>query len=189
MNADGARTASSSRGSNARWSPTGDRILYTAQGEPKGTQIFVRYMDAEGASVADHACRAVARRRQLVARRHAIAFTMPVVEEEHVADQDVRRAGGREMDRRRRESSSELDYRQDREGFNDDALSAPLRRSRDRRHSATADDRQLESHGRGVDARRPADPLHLASRGRCGASVARDGHLCGRTSPTARFAS
>jgi Tol biopolymer transport system component len=37
------------RGSNARWSPTGDRIVYTAQGEPKGTQIFVRYMDAEGA--------------------------------------------------------------------------------------------------------------------------------------------
>jgi len=37
------------RGSNARWSPTGDRIAYTAQAEPRGTQIFVRYMDAEGA--------------------------------------------------------------------------------------------------------------------------------------------
>ena len=31
------------------WAPTGDRIAYTAQGEPRGTQIFVRYMDAEGA--------------------------------------------------------------------------------------------------------------------------------------------
>ena len=49
MNADGGRNRFLVRGSNARWSPTGDRIVYTAQGDPKGTQIFVRYMDAEGA--------------------------------------------------------------------------------------------------------------------------------------------
>jgi len=49
MNADGSKNRFLARGSNARWSPTGDRIAYTAQGEPKGTQIFVRYMDAEGA--------------------------------------------------------------------------------------------------------------------------------------------
>jgi dipeptidyl aminopeptidase/acylaminoacyl peptidase len=49
MNADGTRNRFLVRGSNARWSPTGDRIAYTAQGEPKGSQIFVRYMDAEGA--------------------------------------------------------------------------------------------------------------------------------------------
>ncbi len=48
MNADGSKNRFLVRGSNARWSPTGDRIAYTAQGEPKGTQIFVRYMDAEG---------------------------------------------------------------------------------------------------------------------------------------------
>src|ERR671920_723132 len=50
MNADGSKNRVLVRGSNARWSPTGDRILYTAQGEPRGSQIFVRYMDAEGAS-------------------------------------------------------------------------------------------------------------------------------------------
>ena len=50
MNADGSKNRFLVRGSNARWSPSGDRILYTAQGEPKGTQIFVRYMDAEGAT-------------------------------------------------------------------------------------------------------------------------------------------
>ena len=50
MNADGSRNRFLARGSNARWSPTGDRIAYTAQGEPKGSQIFVRYMDAEGAT-------------------------------------------------------------------------------------------------------------------------------------------
>ena len=49
MNADGSKNRFLVRGSNARWSPSGDRIAYTAQGEPKGSQIFVRYMDAEGA--------------------------------------------------------------------------------------------------------------------------------------------
>src|SRR5215203_4061067 len=50
MNADGSKNRFLARGSNARWSPTGDRIAYTAQGEPKGSQIFVRYTDAEGAT-------------------------------------------------------------------------------------------------------------------------------------------
>lgn len=49
MNADGSKNRFLVRGSNARWSPSGDRILYTAPGDPKGTQLFVRYMDAEGA--------------------------------------------------------------------------------------------------------------------------------------------
>ena len=55
MNADGSRNRFLVRGSGARWSPSGDRIVYTAQGDPKGSQIFVRYMDAEGADLADHA--------------------------------------------------------------------------------------------------------------------------------------
>ena len=50
MNADGTKNRFLVRGSNARWSPTGDRIAYTAQGDPRGSQIFVRYMDAEGAT-------------------------------------------------------------------------------------------------------------------------------------------
>ncbi len=50
MNADGSRNRFLVRGSGARWSPSGDRIVYTAQGEPRGSQIFVRYMDAEGAT-------------------------------------------------------------------------------------------------------------------------------------------
>ena len=49
MNADGGKNRFLVRGSSARWSPNGDRIVYTAQGDPRGTQIFVRYMDAEGA--------------------------------------------------------------------------------------------------------------------------------------------
>src|SRR5687768_13804861 len=50
MNADGSKNRFLVRGSGARWSPSGDRIAYTAQGEPRGSQIFVRYMDAEGAA-------------------------------------------------------------------------------------------------------------------------------------------
>ena len=71
MNADGSKNRFLVRGSNARWSPTGDRIAYTAQGEPKGSQIFVRYMDAEGAiSQITHVDQAPAQRR-VVARRHS----------------------------------------------------------------------------------------------------------------------
>ena len=56
MNADGSKNRVLVRGSNARWSPSGDRILYTAQGEPRGSQIFVRYMDAEGAIRRSRTC-------------------------------------------------------------------------------------------------------------------------------------
>ncbi|CAN5523569.1 S9 family peptidase [soil metagenome] len=50
MHADGSRNRYLVRGSGARWSPTGDRIAYTASGEPRGSQVFVRWMDAEGAT-------------------------------------------------------------------------------------------------------------------------------------------
>ena len=50
MNADGSHQRFLIKGSDARWSPDGARILYLADGEPKGTQVFVRWMDAEGAS-------------------------------------------------------------------------------------------------------------------------------------------
>src|SRR5439155_10446 len=50
MNVDGSHNRFLVKGSDARWSPDGTRILYLADGEPKGTQLFVRWMDAEGAS-------------------------------------------------------------------------------------------------------------------------------------------
>jgi dipeptidyl aminopeptidase/acylaminoacyl peptidase len=50
MNADGSRNRFLTKGSNARWSPDGTRIAYFADGEPKGSQVFVRWMDAEGAT-------------------------------------------------------------------------------------------------------------------------------------------
>ncbi|MGH7505622.1 MAG: prolyl oligopeptidase family serine peptidase, partial [Longimicrobiales bacterium] len=49
MNVDGSRPRGLLDGSSPRWSPDGTRIAYLAEGEPEGSQIFVRWMDAEGA--------------------------------------------------------------------------------------------------------------------------------------------
>ncbi|MGH7719836.1 MAG: S9 family peptidase, partial [Gemmatimonadaceae bacterium] len=49
MNTDGTRNRLLVEGSDAKWSPDGQRIAYIAKGEPSGSQVFVRWMDAEGA--------------------------------------------------------------------------------------------------------------------------------------------
>ena len=48
LNADGSQHRFLVKGSAPRWSPDGKRLMYLAEGEPKGSQIFVRYVDAEG---------------------------------------------------------------------------------------------------------------------------------------------
>ena len=50
VNADGTKNRFLTKGGSARWSPDGSRIAYTNTGDPRGTQIFVRWMDAEGAT-------------------------------------------------------------------------------------------------------------------------------------------
>lgn len=50
MNADGTKNRFLVKGADAKWSPDGNRISYVAPGEPGGAQIWVRYMDAEGAT-------------------------------------------------------------------------------------------------------------------------------------------
>jgi dipeptidyl aminopeptidase/acylaminoacyl peptidase len=50
MGSDGSRNRFLVRGSSPRWSADGTRIAYLADGQPRGTQIHVRWMDAEGAT-------------------------------------------------------------------------------------------------------------------------------------------
>ena len=50
VNFDGSKNRFLANGASAIWSPDGTRIAYLADGKPSGTQIHVRYMDAEGAT-------------------------------------------------------------------------------------------------------------------------------------------
>jgi dipeptidyl aminopeptidase/acylaminoacyl peptidase len=45
VGADGSRNRFLTKGSDARWSPDGTRIAFIAEGEPKGPQVFVRWMN------------------------------------------------------------------------------------------------------------------------------------------------
>ncbi|MCC7178953.1 MAG: S9 family peptidase [Acidobacteria bacterium] len=119
MNADGSRNRFLVRGSNARWSPTGDRIVYTAQGEPKGTQIFVRYMDAEGAVTQITRVEKAPTNVSWSPDGASVAFTMKV-EEKNTWPIKMPKApeGARWTEAPR--VVERLDYRQDREGFTDD---------------------------------------------------------------------
>ncbi len=49
MDVDGSRQRFLVEGSHARWSPSGDRILFLAEDDHEKPQIFVRWMDAGGA--------------------------------------------------------------------------------------------------------------------------------------------
>ena len=50
MNVDGSHARQLVQGSDVKWSPDGKRIAYVAKGEPNGSQIWVRWMDGEGAA-------------------------------------------------------------------------------------------------------------------------------------------
>lgn len=48
MNADGSQNRFFAKGGNAHWSTDSKRILYIADGEPRGPQIYVRWVDVDG---------------------------------------------------------------------------------------------------------------------------------------------
>ena len=61
VNADGSQNRFLTKGSTPRWSSDGKRILYIADGEPRGPQIFVRWIDTDGpATQITHATEKVA---------------------------------------------------------------------------------------------------------------------------------
>ena len=46
--ADGSQNRFLTKGASPRWSSDGKRILYIADGEPRGSQIFVKWVDTDG---------------------------------------------------------------------------------------------------------------------------------------------
>ena len=98
----------------------GDRIAYTAQGEPKGTQIFVRCMDAEGAITQVTRVEKSPCARRLVARRQQLAFSMNVDQNATPGRSRCPRRPRAPSGPRRRASSSGSTTGSDRQGFTDD---------------------------------------------------------------------
>jgi len=119
MNADGSKLRKLTDGSSPRWSPDGTRLAYLAQGEPRGTQIFVRWMDAEGATTqitrVDKAPSGLAWSPD----GKSIAFTMLVPKEERWSIKLPARPEGAKWVPDPR-IVTWLDYRQDRQGFTDE---------------------------------------------------------------------
>src|SRR5580693_2912657 len=80
MNADGSQNRFLTKGSDPRWSTDGKRILYIADGEPRGPQIFVLWIGADGpATQVTHATEKVADARWSPDGK-SIAFSMFVPE-------------------------------------------------------------------------------------------------------------
>jgi dipeptidyl aminopeptidase/acylaminoacyl peptidase len=120
MNADGSHQRSLVQGSDVHWSPDGKRIAYVAKGEPSGQQIFVRWMDAEGAvTQISHLTESPAS-LEWSPDGKSIAFTMnvPVKETWRIA-MPTPPKGAKWIESPK--IVTRLNYRSDRVGFNDDA--------------------------------------------------------------------
>ena len=119
MGADGSRNRFLVEGSGARWSPSGDRIAFVADGEPEGSQIFVRWMDAEGAITQVTRVDRTPGRPSWSPDGESIAFTMTVRERNTWPIEMPTAPEGATWTKPPR-IIERLDYRQDRQGFTDD---------------------------------------------------------------------
>jgi len=120
MGADGSRSRFLANGGAVEWSPDGQRIAYVARGEPAGPQIFVRWMDAEGAASQITRLSEPPTDLQWSPDGKSIAFRMKVPYKEtwNIAVPAAPK-GAKWIEPPR--VVTKLDYRQDREGFTDDA--------------------------------------------------------------------
>jgi Tol biopolymer transport system component len=121
MSADGSKNRFLTNGSGAIWSPDGTRIAFTREGEPNGSQIWVRWMDAEGATTQITHLEQSPSNLQWTPDGKSVAFTMLVPKRETWSIRmPARPEGAKWIDAPRIVES--LTYRADRQGFVDQGL-------------------------------------------------------------------
>jgi len=121
MNADGSKNRFLTNGSGAIWSPDGTRIAFTRDGEPAGSQIWVRWMDADGATTQVTRLEQSPSNIAWTPDGKSIAFTMLVPKRESWPIRMPARPEGAKWVEAPRIVES-LTYRQDRQGFIDQGL-------------------------------------------------------------------
>jgi dipeptidyl aminopeptidase/acylaminoacyl peptidase len=121
MNADGTKSRFLTNGSNAIWSPDGTRIAFTREGEPNGSQIWVRWMDAEGATTQITHLAQNPSNLVWTPDGKSIAFTMLVPKKDTWQIRMPARPEGAKWTEAPRIVES-LTYRQDRQGFIEQGL-------------------------------------------------------------------
>ena len=121
MNADGSRNRFLMTGSGALWSPDGTRIAFTRDGEPSGTQIWVRWMDADSAATQITHLEQSPSNITWSPDGKSIAFTMLVPKRETWPIRMPARPEGAKWTEAPRIVES-LTYRADRQGFIDQGL-------------------------------------------------------------------
>jgi dipeptidyl aminopeptidase/acylaminoacyl peptidase len=121
VNADGTQNRFFVKGSAARWSPDGKRILYLAEGEPKGTQLFVRWVDVDGPATPITRVTETPRNAKWSPDGKSIAFSMFVPEKRSLPISMPAEPKGAKWTPAPRLVES-LHYRQDQVGFLEDGF-------------------------------------------------------------------